>query len=340
MTYDTNELEILLCPRCMEGSLKQNNQQLTCLSCNETFFIVDNIPILLKDIKAKTKLEKIDYDAMYQIDEKYCRQLYQNWVNRVFDRYKIKNGRLLEIGCGTGSFTHGLVNNSRFSKVHAIDISPTFLSVARKRVGDSINNVKYYACDANYLPFQANSFDIIVGSAVLHHFIDYPDTLRQCKRLLSENGYAVFFEPVIQGKVMVAFIIDLMMRIERACSLNVFSEVDIENMNKVVRHQVKIPKMKHDRAKLKHIEDKYIFDLEEMKKLSSEIGFSRFDYIQANDQRPRNFKPNVIASLAKFGISSKKISQYDFLFESIVASYSDILGDSIVSPMVYFVFQR
>ncbi len=139
----------------MAGSLKQDKKQLTCSSCNETYFIVDNIPILLKDVKAKTQLEKIDYDARHQIDEKMCRQLYKVWVNRVFDRYKIKKGRLLEIGCGTGLFTYGLVKNNRFSEVHTIDISPTLITVARKRVSDLKNNAKFYACDANFLPFKS-----------------------------------------------------------------------------------------------------------------------------------------------------------------------------------------
>lgn len=338
---DDFDISLLACPRCVSGVLSNETDEsrLTCGGCSAEYPIVDGIPILLKDPEAHTKLDEAEYHAGHQINEQRCTSLYKQWA-RVFDRFGVQGGNLLEIGCGSGYLTYGLVNSSRFDQVHSIDISPKFIGASRQLTSSLERQALYYACDANYLPFKEGQFNAIVGNSVLHHFLDYQNTLKQCQRILKPGGVAIFFEPVVQGKSIIAFMIDMLSRMDKEFSMNVFSAQEHAKMKQIVVHQTTIPKLKNDRQRLANTEDKYIFDLEEFAVLAREIGFSEFDRLSANDQIPRDFKQGVINTLGYFGIKKEQVERFDFLFESFLTTYSDILGESVVSPMVFSVFKR
>ena len=56
------------------------------------------------------------------------------------------------------------------------------------------NHVIFKVANAEELPFQAESFDIILGNSVLHH-IDLKKTFPGIKRILKKNGRLFFSEP-------------------------------------------------------------------------------------------------------------------------------------------------
>jgi SAM-dependent methyltransferase len=60
--------------------------------------------------------------------------------------------------------------------------------------------VKLRTADAEGLPFEDGSFDLVVGHAFLHHLPDWEQALRDCYRVLAPGG-AVFFagEPTRLG---------------------------------------------------------------------------------------------------------------------------------------------
>ena len=169
---DGIDLEILACPRCQgETLIADSAEQLRCSDCDATYPITDGLPILLKHSDARTKLDLEEYNAGHKISGRTANQLYKQWA-RVFDRFDVRGGNLLEIGCGTGLLTYGLIKNNRFDCVHASDISPQFIGAAQKLLSKLKGNASYYTCDANYLPFKPSSFNVIVGNSVLHHFLD------------------------------------------------------------------------------------------------------------------------------------------------------------------------
>ena len=67
------------------------------------------------------------YDFIYQ-DKNYNREC--NFIEEIFKTTK-KPKKILEIGCGTGSYTKILLN--RGYKVTAIDISGEMLKIAREK---------------------------------------------------------------------------------------------------------------------------------------------------------------------------------------------------------------
>src|SRR3954470_24297960 len=81
-------------------------------------------------------------------------------------------GRGLEIGAGTGYFSLNLLRQGILSEVTCTDVSPGMLEALQAtadRLGLDVETVR---CDAETLPFEANTFDVVFGHAVLHHIPD------------------------------------------------------------------------------------------------------------------------------------------------------------------------
>ncbi len=72
-------------------------------------------------------------------------------------------GRVLDVGCGTGTFLRGLPE--RYDKF-GVDISSAMLRAARD------SGLGVTQASAGRLPFEDASFDLVATFAVLHHLID------------------------------------------------------------------------------------------------------------------------------------------------------------------------
>ena len=82
-------------------------------------------------------------------------------------------GRALEIGAGTGYFTLNLLRAGRDrARRVATDISPGCCARWRHPPSELGLEVETVACDAEALPFEDDSFDLVLGHAVLHHLPD------------------------------------------------------------------------------------------------------------------------------------------------------------------------
>jgi SAM-dependent methyltransferase len=97
---------------------------------------------------------------------------------------------VLELGCGTGSFTRELARSG--ANVVAIDLSPELLEIARANC--SAPNVQYQIQNAYSLSYSEAQFDSVVGSSVLHH-LEIKEALRDIIRVLKPGGTIYFTEP-------------------------------------------------------------------------------------------------------------------------------------------------
>lgn len=103
-------------------------------------------------------------------------------------------GRGLEIGAGTGYFSLNLMRAGVLDSVVCTDISPGMLSALEanaRRLGLS-DRVQTQVGEAESLPLESGSFDLIVGHAVLHHLPDLPAAFFEFCRLLRPGGTLVF----------------------------------------------------------------------------------------------------------------------------------------------------
>jgi ubiquinone/menaquinone biosynthesis C-methylase UbiE len=100
--------------------------------------------------------------------------------------------RALEIGAGTGYFTLNLMQDGVIGAGTCTDISPGMLETLEGNAAALGLEVETAACDAAELPFEDESFDLVLGHAVLHHLPDLDRAFAEFHRVLQPGGTLFF----------------------------------------------------------------------------------------------------------------------------------------------------
>jgi ubiquinone/menaquinone biosynthesis C-methylase UbiE len=101
-------------------------------------------------------------------------------------------GRSLEIGSGTGYFTLNLLRAGLIGRATCSDISPGMLQTLAANAERLGLPVCTRAADAEELPFDDASFDLVIGHAVLHHIPDLARAFAEFERVLAPGGTLLF----------------------------------------------------------------------------------------------------------------------------------------------------
>jgi len=101
--------------------------------------------------------------------------------------------RLLEYGCGTGGNAIALASVA--TSFTGIDISPEGIKKAAEHATKHRIAAEYYVMNAEEMRFADNSFDLVMGTGILHH-LDLSKAYCELARVLSQNGHAIFIEPL------------------------------------------------------------------------------------------------------------------------------------------------
>ena len=105
----------------------------------------------------------------------------------------LRNQRVIDIGCGDGTYTLELVDEAEAARVSALDPSEAALRVARAKVGERPIDVTVGSAFA--LPYRDQAFDVAYLRGVLHHMTRPTEALREALRVAREvvvvepNGY-------------------------------------------------------------------------------------------------------------------------------------------------------
>ena len=97
--------------------------------------------------------------------------------------------RILEIGCGSGSFW--TENKSRLPEDLSVvlsDISPGMIRDVRREIGDSDRRFTFIDCDAQQIPLPEDSFDLVIANHVLFYTEDPAAVCREVFRVLNGSG--------------------------------------------------------------------------------------------------------------------------------------------------------
>ena len=100
--------------------------------------------------------------------------------------------RSLEIGAGTGYFTLNLLQAGVVEEATCTDISPGMLGTLTRNAHRLGLSVRAARADAESLPFADESFDLVVGHAVLHHLPDLHAAFDEFHRVLAPGGMIAF----------------------------------------------------------------------------------------------------------------------------------------------------
>jgi ubiquinone/menaquinone biosynthesis C-methylase UbiE len=100
--------------------------------------------------------------------------------------------RSLEIGAGTGYFSLNLLQAGVVSEATCTDISPGMVTTLARNAQRLGLQVKTARADAESLPFSDESFDLVLGHAVLHHLPNLRRAFSEFHRVLRPGGRIVF----------------------------------------------------------------------------------------------------------------------------------------------------
>lgn len=93
---------------------------------------------------------------------------------------------ILETACGTGVVSRAVLGALPRAHIVATDLNPAMLEVAAARTGSG--DIRYQAADAQALPFDDGSFDLVLCQFGVMFYPDRPAANREALRVLRPGG--------------------------------------------------------------------------------------------------------------------------------------------------------
>jgi ubiquinone/menaquinone biosynthesis C-methylase UbiE len=145
-------------------------------------------------------------------------------ISEALEHVELSRGRqmrILDLGSGAGNSILPLLELFPGALIIATDLSVELLSILKQTLKDRHQE---HACallqlNAEELDFKPESFDIVLGAAILHHLFAPERTIEGCVRILKKGGCAIFFEPFESGNMMLRMAYDDILRDPRSAKL-------------------------------------------------------------------------------------------------------------------------
>src|SRR5439155_21417989 len=137
----------------------------------------------------------------------YFRHLIETALQRIgLDPRSINS--VLDIGSGAGNSVLPILELCPHAFVVASDLSIELLALLKGAIEEQghIERCALVQLNAEDLDFHAESFDLVVGAAILHHLFAPDETIRRCGTILKRGGFALFFEPFETGNLVLRMI--------------------------------------------------------------------------------------------------------------------------------------
>ena len=144
------------------------------------------------------------------LEDKARARLFYRYLSKVYDRVNPfiwnesmrtealsmlelgPDDRVLDVGCGTGFGTEGLLEHS--DCVHGLDQSVHQLEQAWAKLGKH-DPVSFYLGDAERLPFRDDAFDAVWSSGSIEYWPDPVATLAELRRVARPGGQVLVVGP-------------------------------------------------------------------------------------------------------------------------------------------------
>lgn len=157
-----------------------------------------------KDVPKEEKQAMVA-DVFHSVAAKYdvMNDLMSFGVHRLWKRFTIDmssvrpGNKVLDLAGGTGDLT------KKFSKIVGpqgkvvlADINSSMLEVGRERLTNQgyVGNIEYVQANAQFLPFEDNTFDVITIAFGLRNVTDKDEALRSMLRVLKPGGRLLVLE--------------------------------------------------------------------------------------------------------------------------------------------------
>lgn len=199
----------LRCPLCKQG-LEPQEHAFSCSPCGRTYPVVLGIPDLRicsdpyitveqdyeKGRIVQAQAERMSFAELLRfywenvslpptpvdLREGFIRHLLSDETRVETFQQQLGSGKTcLDVGCGAGSLV-GLAQQ-KFDVVIGCDVAFRWLVLARKRLQEMDATANLVCCCADYLPFAAETFDLVTAISLLEHVRDARAVVRECGRV-------------------------------------------------------------------------------------------------------------------------------------------------------------
>jgi len=212
---------------------------------------------------------------------------------------------VLDVGSGSGSSVFAasrLLPNAAFA---ASDISPRLLALLARFVDSRAElrgRVRTYCFDLHRPFFRAQTFDLVLGAAIVHHLQDPRGALENVAASVKPGGRMVFVEPTEAGSLVLATIYARGLE-----ELERLGEGDgaLARLIGAFRHDIRCrigPPVVRPQTAL--LDDKWVFDVPYLAELARGIGMSRVEVHPAQENLDHVFEAAFRGTLADSGNAS------------------------------------
>jgi ubiquinone/menaquinone biosynthesis C-methylase UbiE len=127
--------------------------------------------------------------------EKTTRKDYQEFrgLAERLGAFRPDGGDVLEVAPGPGFLATEMARGGKF-RVTGLDISKTFVALARKNAAEAGVRAEFREGNASDMPFAANSFDLLVCRAAFKNFSQPEKALGEMRRVLRPGGTGVIID--------------------------------------------------------------------------------------------------------------------------------------------------
>jgi ubiquinone/menaquinone biosynthesis C-methylase UbiE len=337
------------CDRNPCGMVAASDELFACRRCNRSIQLEGDIFVDSDSPKLANLLEQIPYDEIQGVSLEASRSLGSGYLKIVRDDLNVSCGpdmRILEVGSGTGLLSLGLLMNGLSNNLIVSDVSSMFLRTNRNklRAYAEAANLRFdlmrpvhLRCTMDNLPFKSDSFDLILGNSVLHHVYDYEAALSSFRKHLKTGGCAIMSEPVVQGKVLQAFIVKLICEIDKRSETPVISEQGQRTAADLVTVSKKKWWLNEAERKKDTADDKHLFDIKEIMDLGRRLGFSEVRAFHVGSISKR-IEEIVSGVLKRMGLDQD--NKYSYIIDLIRGVLIDQMEDKFYCHHAILSFRK
>jgi SAM-dependent methyltransferase len=189
-----NYYNILICPKCSESKLILNSTNLECTNCKSKFYregeFVDFVGKINIDNHTIKVLELWGNDLHFSplnVTPHYLQ------IENIFSNLwkQSLKGKILEIGCGSGSDTYSISSQNSSISLISFDIGENVYQLSKILI--NTQNVCLLRANALSIPFSRDSFNMVYSFGVFHHTINPPRCFNEAFRVLKKEGVLFFY---------------------------------------------------------------------------------------------------------------------------------------------------
>lgn len=225
-----------------------------------------------------------DYDGRYASSGHFERLFNQSIesLNLIFP----DSPYVLDLGSGSGA--NSVVPFSRISSAArfvATDLSSELLNIlaSNLRKLNLHENVVCVVMDSMSSHIAEEKFDVVTGSAILHHLTNPNLGIRAAARALKPGGVAMFFEPFDGYSLMSLAYKTILSRMGRFTN-RLDSRVEAA-MRGMITDITARTNPDVNSPHFERLDDKWLFSQEKIEKVAIESGFSRVSFVTHNYHR-------------------------------------------------------